>query len=101
VYLDRNTYEIRYGSRQDCQGHILGPWNWTDDEQGVTLEGWEGFVAVEEIRGLDGGRSIWALYFDRNDDGLKGKADGKRVLQVSLERKLMEDEDRVEELARK
>jgi len=76
----------------------LGPWNWTDDEQGITLEGWEGFVAVEEIRGLDGGRGIWALHFDRNDDGLKGKADGKRVLQVSLERKLIEDENGMEEL---
>ena len=101
VYLDKNTYEIRYGSRQECQGHILGPWNWTDDEQGVTLEGWEGFVAVEEVRGQDGGRSIWALYFDRNDDKLKGKSDGKRVLQVSLERKLIDDEDEVEELVRK
>lgn len=99
IYVDKNTYEIRYGSRQECQGHILGPWNWTDDEQGVTLEGWEGFVAVEEIRGLDGGKSVWALYFDRNDDGLKGKVNGKRVLQVSLERKVIEDE--VEELVRK
>jgi hypothetical protein len=56
---------------------------------------------VEEIRGSDGGRSVWALYFDRNDDGLKGKANGKRVLQVSLERKLIGDEDEVEELVRK
>ena len=101
IYLDRNTYEIKYGSRQECQAHILGPWNWTDDEQGVMFEGWEGFVAVEEIRGSDGGRSVWALYFDRNDDGLKGKVNGKRVLQVSLERKVIQDEDGVEELCSK
>lgn len=79
----------------------MGPWNWTDDEQGVIFEGWEGFVAVEEVRGSDRGRSVWALYFDRNDDGLKEIANGKRVLQVSLERKLIGNEDGVEEVVHK
>jgi hypothetical protein len=37
-----------YISRAAAEGHILGPWDWTDDETGLTLEGWEIFVAVEE-----------------------------------------------------
>ncbi|PHH90548.1 hypothetical protein CDD83_3353 [Cordyceps sp. RAO-2017] len=48
----------------------------------MTLEGWEGFVAVEEFPG------IWALYFDRDDDGLVGKVPmGTRVLEVELTRR--------------
>lgn len=101
VYLDKNTYEIKYGAREEAQGHILGPWNWTDDEAGLTLEGWEGFVAVEVVRGIDGGRSLWQLYFDRNDDKLKGKVSGKRILEVSLERRVIDDEDDIEEVTRK
>jgi hypothetical protein len=48
------------------------------------VEGWEGFVAVEEKKG------VWALYYDANDDGLKGVVSGKRVLQCSLERKVLD-----------
>jgi len=93
VYLDRSTYEVKYGAREEAHGHILGPWNWTDDEKGLTLEGWEGFVAVEVVRGIDGGRSLWQLYFDRNDDKLDGKLNGKRILEVSLERRIIDDDD--------
>lgn len=101
VYLDRNTGELKYGAREEAQGHILGTWNWTDDELGLTLEGWEGFVAVEVVRGIDGGRSLWQLYFDRNDDKLDGKVKGKRILEVSLERRVIDDDDDVEEVTRK
>ena len=48
----------------------------------MTLEGWEGFVAVEEFPG------IWALYFDRDDDGLVTKVPmGTRVLEIELTRR--------------
>ena len=87
IYVDRRTYELRYGSRVVAEGHVLGPWYWTDDEEGLMLEGWEGFVAVEERR------DVWAVYYDRDDDKLKDKVSGKRVLSCSLERKIVEDED--------
>lgn len=32
-------------------------------------------------------KNVWALYFDVEDDGLKGKAKGKRMLEVELARK--------------
>jgi hypothetical protein len=45
------------------------------------MEGWEGFVAVRE------GPGNWALYFDRDDDGLEGRF--KRSVEVTLTRKEM------------
>lgn len=50
----------------------------------MMFEGWEGFLAVEEKAGT------WALYFDREDDGLKGKTlPRKRTVEVELSRKEM------------
>lgn len=87
--MDKNTLEVKYGSRAETKGHIVGPWDWTDSEDlrdemaGLMLESVEGFVAVEEKR------NQWALYFDRKDDGLKGVegVEGKRCLSCSVERR--------------
>lgn len=97
IYVHRRTMEVRYGSREEAKGHLLGPFGWTaggqgeesgeegDDECcGLTIEHWEGFVAVEERSGL------WALYYDRGDDGLRDVVTRTRVLQCSLERKVVE-----------
>lgn len=86
IYADKNTLELKYGNKTQSREHVVGPWDWTDDEAGLTLEGWEGLVAVQEDDGE------WAVYYDRDDDRLKGKVGKKRVLQISLERKLVEEE---------
>jgi len=89
IFVDARTFALRYGPRGDADGHILGPWDWTDDEQGLMLEGWEGFVAVEdeEIKGR------WSVYYDRGDDLLRGRVGkGVRVLRISLERRVLEME---------
>ncbi|KAK3064580.1 hypothetical protein LTS18_005949 [Coniosporium uncinatum] len=88
IYADKETFELKYGNRTASIKHIVGPWDWTEDEAGVMLEGWEGFVAVEEEVGQ------WALYFDKNDNMLNsGKmVAGKKVLQVSLERRVFSEE---------
>jgi len=91
IFIDRNTHEVKYGSRADASDHILGPWDWTDDEVGLTMEGWEGFVAVEEER------DFWAVYFDRDDNGLRKRVHGRRVLQCSLERRVLDEEEDEEE----
>lgn len=96
IYVDAHTLELKYGNRTQSREHVVGPWDWTvgEDEEGnvvegegVTLEGIEGFVAVREDEG------VWGLRFDRRDDGLKGvegvKDRGKRVLTVSLERRIV------------
>ncbi|KAH7024389.1 uncharacterized protein B0I36DRAFT_331339 [Microdochium trichocladiopsis] len=82
IYVDRETYEVKHGLRVDAQPHITGPFDCTRQDRRMTLEGWEGFVAVEETPG------VWALYFDRDDNGLKGKVPfGTRVLEVELTRR--------------
>lgn len=93
IYVDRETLELRYGNRTESREHLVGPWDWTDDGdgegeegEGLVFEGWEGFVLAEE------GEGVWGVRFDRADDGLKGVVGvkGKRVLRVSLERKMVE-----------
>ncbi|KAI9798200.1 MAG: hypothetical protein M1833_004949 [Piccolia ochrophora] len=80
MYVDRTTLEVKYGNRTASVDHVVGPWDWTDDEVGITLEGKEAFVAVEEST------DTWALYFDRNGD-CSGLPTKKRILEISLERK--------------
>ncbi|KAI0477532.1 hypothetical protein GGR56DRAFT_637741 [Xylariaceae sp. FL0804] len=82
IYVDRATHEVKYGLRADAQAHITGPFDCTRQDRRLTLQGWEGFVAVEELPGT------WALYFDADDDGLGAKVPmGTRVLEVELTRR--------------
>ncbi|KAF2146289.1 uncharacterized protein K452DRAFT_264008 [Aplosporella prunicola CBS 121167] len=94
IYARKETLHLSYGNRTQSIAHIVGPWDWTDDEAGVTLEGWEGFVAVEvpEEEQVDGLK--WALYYDRWDDKLKKgeMVGGRRVLPCSLERRMLPEE---------
>jgi hypothetical protein len=101
VYLDRNTYEVKYGIRVEAEPHHVGPWDCTPIDRRLTFEGWEGFVIVQEDEDSD----LWALYFDRDDDGLRGEGkvgtQDKRMLLVEISRKemrrtkLVSDEERV------
>ncbi|KAF2001993.1 hypothetical protein P154DRAFT_595611, partial [Amniculicola lignicola CBS 123094] len=82
VYIDKDTYEIKYGVRADAQPNFTGPFNCTRQDRRMTFDGWEGWCAVEEYP------SIWALYFDKDDDGLRSRvAPGTRILEIELTRK--------------
>jgi hypothetical protein len=95
------SHTVCYGPKAEAEGHIVGPWDCTRIDKRVTLEGWEGFVAVEEVEHEDekekdddrggwdekGERKSWALYFDRDDDGLATKVEGWRIFEVELIRK--------------
>ena len=91
LYADRTTRQLKYGTRAEAKKHVVGPWNWTEDEQGLTLDDEECLVAVEEESGGYG----WAVYWDKDDDALKemGVGKEKRVLRCSLERRLVEDRE--------
>ena len=95
--MDNTTLELKYGNRTASIQHIVGEWDWTEDEAGLTLEGWEGFVAVEEEE-KDGLR--WALYFDRNDDKLgKGKrVQWREALECCLERRVLSEEQQLKQM---
>ncbi|KAJ6563892.1 hypothetical protein B0H19DRAFT_1139927 [Mycena capillaripes] len=84
IYADGDTLELKYGNKTASQDHIPGPWDWTEDQSAVMLDGWEGIVAREEEPG------VWVLHYDEDDDHL-GQAHGisKRVVEVSLQRRIL------------
>ena len=85
IYVDARTQEMKYGVRKVADAHATGPMalqSKADGERRIIFQGWEGFVAVEEEAGL------WALYFDKSDDGLRGKLQDRnlKVTEVELVR---------------
>jgi hypothetical protein len=87
VYMDKKTHEVKYGVKVEAQDHVVGPWDCTKIEHRMTLQGWEGFIAVQE----EDGDEMWAVYFDANDDGLTGEGQvgnrRKRMLELEVWRK--------------
>lgn len=82
IYVDRSTYEVKFGVRDLAQPNLTGPFDCTRQDRRMTFEDWEGFVAVEESPG------VWALYFDRDDDGLRSKfPSSTRILEIELTRR--------------
>jgi hypothetical protein len=81
IYVDRSSYELKFGTRQFSEGNLTGPFDCTRQDRRLTFGGWEGFVAVQE-------GPFWALYFDRDCDKLKEKLpEGTVVLEIELVRK--------------
>lgn len=104
LYVDKDTGAVRYGSRKDTVGHVIGPWGWSEDEQFLAIDDddWR-FIAVEEDVPMsppsaptgdgdtDGAAAsgekeeeqqetwkCWAIYLSRDRDGsLKPKAERK------------------------
>lgn len=78
--MDRQTYEVKFGTRAWAEPNFKGPFDCTRQDRRLTLGGWEGFVAVKE-------GNFWALYFDLECDRLRSKvAEGTPVLEVELQR---------------
>lgn len=81
IYAHRDSGEIRHGPRSETTGHIIGPWNWSDDEEWLVLEETPYFYAV---RGEDG---AWSVYHDKSKT-LKQQLAPLNVLDISLHREL-------------
>ena len=107
IYIDRETYGVRYGVRKVAETQLVGPFDYKvtqgmtivrsaekterqGGEKRIKFRNLEGFVAVEEEEG------VWKLYFDVDNDGLKqveaGKS-GKRNAEVELLRVSLEESD--------
>lgn len=89
IYLDRRTFQIRHGLRVEAEKNgVTGPWGGrvcADGEIRLLMHNWEGFIAVETEE-----QGMWGLYFDRYDDGLKGKVTGdQRTVEVEVIREEM------------
>lgn len=108
IYVDNATSSLQYGNRTASIQHMVGEWDWTEDEKYLTLDGWEGFMALDESSALnedeweqtEWGREglRWALYFDKEDNGLKGKKGKKESFEVQLERRLQSKEDQLKQM---
>jgi hypothetical protein len=80
IYADTTTWELKYGNKTASINHIVGPWDWTDGQEALTLEGWEGFVAMEESEG------VWVVCYDKDENYLQNIRGDKQVLGCGLER---------------
>lgn len=106
IYCDRSTYELKYGNRSASLPEIVGEWDWTEDESALTLDGWEGFVVIDEWDGAEeddttewGREGLrWAVYYDVDDNGLKGRRKRRDMLEITLQRKLQSEEDQLKQL---
>ncbi|RAL05448.1 uncharacterized protein BO80DRAFT_372983 [Aspergillus ibericus CBS 121593] len=91
IYADKDTHEVKYGNRTMSCEHVVGPWDWDEEETTVTLEENCQFVAVQEDDGA------WALYFDRDGDELEGVLEEQGKLDndfqpLRLKRNLIEQQ---------
>ncbi|OOF95267.1 hypothetical protein ASPCADRAFT_515690 [Aspergillus carbonarius ITEM 5010] len=91
IYADKDTHEVKYGNRSMSCEHVVGPWDWEDEETTVTLEENCRFVAVQEEDGA------WALYYDRDGDDLEGVLEEQGKLDndfqpLRLKRNLIEQQ---------
>ncbi|TFK22927.1 hypothetical protein FA15DRAFT_688143 [Coprinopsis marcescibilis] len=82
IYADRSDGCVKYGNKSASINHIHGAWDWTPDKTRLTLEEWEGFVAVEESPG------VFFLAYDQNDDHLASLGEKRRVVECCLQRVL-------------
>lgn len=80
IYIDRQTYEVKFGTRDWAEPNFKAPFDCTRQDRRLTLGGWEGFFAVEEGH-------FWALYFDVENNRLQSKVpEGTPILEVELQR---------------
>jgi hypothetical protein len=82
IFIDRKTLELKFGNRSAAQGQIIGSWGWTENEERLTLEEKDAFVAVQEDD------ESWGLYYDRFGDWSGLPTEG-RILDISLQRSLV------------
>lgn len=87
IYIDKNTRELKYGNRTASIDHHVGSWGFEAGEEGgaggITFDKAEGAVAVETADG-------WELHWE-DEDGNVGDVGHRRILNVSLERKFVEE----------
>jgi len=105
IYCDKETYELRYNNRTGSMEHHVGVWDWSEDETRLTFEGWEGFVAIDEWDGEDedfttpwGKEGLrWAVYFDKDDNGLKGRHKDRDMFEIALTRRIQSAEEQLKQ----
>jgi hypothetical protein len=86
MYLDAHSQQLKYGSRKDTESNLAGRFACSPQSQHLDFQGWEGFCAVEIQP------SMWAIYFDINNDGLKGKVPPRTtIFDIELEMRKLDN----------
>ncbi|KAH9890171.1 hypothetical protein F4778DRAFT_785332 [Xylariomycetidae sp. FL2044] len=83
IFADKDTGQLRHGSRKETVDHVIGPWNWTEDEEWLVLKNQIDFVAVEEEE--DG---PWCVYFDNEGDLEDRPGEDRDMVDIRLHREL-------------
>lgn len=80
IYIDRQSYEVKFGTRDWAEPNFKAPFDCTRQDRRLTLGGWEGFFAVQE-------GNFWALYFDVENNRLQSKVpEDNPILEIELQR---------------
>jgi hypothetical protein len=86
IYVDKHTMELRYGNKTASIAHHVGPWDWTEDKEGIIFDKEDAlFMAV-----LHPAKKKWQLYYDIDGDDLQHYVpQGRQKLQIMLRRILI------------
>ena len=92
VYLDKETYQMRWGGKQDREGHIGGPFDLTHDRDYIALNDTQRWLALREEDAEQDGREaavgLWRLCCDyEENNGASLPVDTPRM-QIYLRRVL-------------
>ncbi|KAE8413814.1 hypothetical protein BDV36DRAFT_299596 [Aspergillus pseudocaelatus] len=92
VYLDKETYQMRWGGKQDREGHIGGPFDLTHDGDYLALNDTQRWLALRledaEQDGREAGVGIWRLCCDYEENNGAGLPVDTPKMQIYLRRVL-------------
>jgi hypothetical protein len=99
VFLDSETDEVRWGGKEDTEGHVCGPFDLTDNDAYLTLDDMQRWMAVQITEGtaaqtgestasesFDSQDGAWRLYFDRKETEGNDLPAGSQTIKIFLRR---------------
>ncbi|KAJ0415717.1 hypothetical protein BJY00DRAFT_292970 [Aspergillus carlsbadensis] len=98
VFLDSETDEVRWGGKEDTEGHVCGPFDLTDNDAYLTLDDTQRWMAVQLAKDptVQTGKSsaseyethdgVWRLFFDRKETEGNDLPAGSRAMKIFLRR---------------
>ncbi|KAF9886118.1 hypothetical protein FE257_012053 [Aspergillus nanangensis] len=81
AFLDSQTHDMGWGGKDDREGQISGPFDLTEDEEYVTLDEMQRWMAVK-----DNDSEVWRLHFDWNQDKGESLPAGTEKMLIFLRR---------------
>lgn len=96
MYVDRDTHAVRYGTRKETVGQIIGPWGFNDSETILTLDGSTGGFFAKRISFQ--GTESWVVYWDRDVESHNAQSSVSCLLRrrplLGVESTYIKDQDK-------